>query len=116
MPHPKEDNIHLRDTVRIQREDGEGTKFGGSALGPVKVLPGGGILPVDITELYPGIDLTSAVSATSCFMDRYRDCKGEKANCPSMQSVVLCEHHHNQAHGREDHAIEKGSFTCLFGT
>ena len=45
-----------------------------------------------------------------CLMEQYHDCKGEKANCPSV-AVVLCETHHHEVHG-EDYPTEGGSFKC----
>ena len=107
MPHPEWDNVHLRDTV-VQIREG----YGVSALGPVQILPGGAILPTDISNLYPGVDLTPAVEATGCFNARWGDCKGAVANCPTLQSVVLCEHHHREAHAR-DYPADKGNFQCL---
>ena len=113
MPHPPGDNIHLRDTVRIIREDlTTGISYGINALGLCKVLPGGGILPADVSEIYPDADLTPVVNATPCFMTRYGDCSGEKANCQTLQAVVLCAHHHEETHAGRKYPIEKGNFNC----
>lgn len=112
MSHLPGDNIHLRDTVVPVREE-DGTTYGVSAFGPVKVLPGGGILPTDIGDLCPGVDLTPVVETTPCFMSRYQDCDGQKANCPTLQSVVLCMKHHQETHGNREYPIKKGNFRCI---